>query len=126
MALVLTTQSDPGTATWTEGGTIDQQADPGDGGAIAVTESSSVALVTAGAETRTVGNPSFAGQTLALFFETDGGDCVVTFASGINVAANTVATFANATESLIVQAVVSTTAGGLAWRITHIDGPALS
>jgi len=105
---------------------MDQITDPGNAGAIPVTASGGVSLITAGAETRTVAAPTFAGQTLAFFFETDGGDCVITFATSLNVATNTVATFANATESLIVQAIVVTSAGGLGWRITHIDGPVLS
>lgn len=117
MALVLTTQADPGSATWTESGTVDQQADPGDGAAIAVTESTAVALVTGGAETRTVADPAFAGQELLLYFAVDGGNCVVTFASPINLAGDTIATFANAGESLFCKAFISDAAGSLVWRV---------
>lgn len=126
MALVLTTQANPGTADWVEGGTIDQITDPGDAGAIPVTESGSVALSTGGAETRTVGAPTFAGQTLAFFMQVDGGDCAITFGTALNVTGNTVATFANVRETLIVMAVVSTAAGALVWRPIHLDGPVLS
>jgi hypothetical protein len=103
-------------ASFSAAGTIDQITDPGNAGAIPVTASGSVALVTTGAETRTVALPTFAGQTLALYFQTDGGDCVITFSAGFNLAGNTVVTFANADECLLCTAVINTTAGGLAWR----------
>jgi len=117
MALVLTTQADPGDANWVEGGTVDQTTDPGDAGAIPITESGAVALVTAGAETRTVAAPTFAGQELLLYFETDGGDCVVTFSAAVNLAGDTIATFAAVGESLYCKAFINTTAGGLQWRV---------
>ena len=40
--------------------------DPGDGGAIPVTNGGNVSLVTEGAETRTLAAPSFVGQELSL------------------------------------------------------------
>jgi len=129
MALVLTTQANPGTADWVEGGTVDQITDPGDAGAIPVTESGSVALDTGpgvGAQTRTVAAPTFAGQTLAFFFQTDVGDCVITFGTALNVTGNTIATFANVRETLIVMGIYSTSVGALVWRPIHIDGPVLS
>ena len=117
MPLTLQTSANPGSASWDQAGTIDQVADPGNGGAIPVTASAAIPLVTAGAETRTVADPTFPGQELLLFFETDGGNCVVTFASAVNLAGDTIATFANAGEALFCKAFVSTTAGGLIWRV---------
>lgn len=127
MALVLTTQTDPGSATWTEGGAVDQITDPGSvTQAIPVTESGSVALVSAGAEDRTVAAPTFAGQTLSIFCETFVGNITVTFATQINVATNTIATFTAASQSIIVMAVVSTAAGALVWRVVQNDATTLS
>jgi hypothetical protein len=118
MALVLTTQADPGAATWTEGGAVDQITDPGGVTiAIPVTESGAVALVTAGAETRTVAAPTFAGQELLLHAETLVGNCAVTFPVAVNAAGDVTATFSVAGQSLFCKAFISTTAGGLAWRV---------
>ncbi len=122
MALVLTTQANPGTAGWVEGGTVDQTTDPGgpsgSPGAIPVTESGAVALVSVGAaEERTVAAPTFAGQELLLYFETDGGDIAVTFAAAVNLAGDTIATFTAVGESLYCKAFINTTAGGLQWRV---------
>lgn len=58
--------------------------DPGNAGAIPVTRSGHVPLVTTGAQTRTIAAPTFTGQELLLFLKTDGGDCVVTVPTGIN------------------------------------------
>ena len=57
-------------------------ADPGNAGAITVTESGHCPIVTTGAETRTLAAPSYAGQLLSLAMKTDGGDCVVTLRHG--------------------------------------------
>jgi hypothetical protein len=57
-------------------------ADPGNAGAIPVTNGGHVAIVTAGAETRTLAAPSAAGQELLVYMKTDGGDCVITVATG--------------------------------------------
>jgi hypothetical protein len=105
-------------------GLANQVADPGDAGAVPVTASASVSFVSAGAETRTGAVPTFVGQQLSLGFKTDGGDCVVTFASAINQAANTIGTFADAGDHLLVAAIEN--GGALAWRIVANDGVALS
>lgn len=99
-------------------------ADPGDAGAIPVTKSGVVALVTGGAETRTAAIPSFIGQDLTLVLDTDGGDCVVTFSQAINAAGNTVATFDDAGDVLFLKAV--TIAGALRWRVVENIGVTLS
>lgn len=101
-------------------------ADPGNAGAIPVAQSGSVALVTGGAETRTIAAPTFLGQSLQLYFQTDGGNCVVTVAAAFNVAGNTILTFADANDSVKLEAFAVTGAGALAWRLTHNDGVAVS
>ena len=99
-------------------------ADPGDAGAIAVTKSGTCPLVTGGAETRTLAIPGYAGQLLNLAFQTDGGDCVVTVASGINQTGNNTLTFADAGDQLLLVAIENGAA--FAWRIVSNDGVALS
>jgi len=99
--------------------------DPGDAGAIAVTRSGSVSLVTAGpAETRTLAIPTAIGQVITLFLQTDGGDCAITVASAINVAGNTVITFDTVNERITLLAYHNGVA--LAWTVLANDGAALS
>jgi hypothetical protein len=105
-------------------GSVLQVADPGDAGAIPVTHSASVGLTTAGAETRTVAVPTFIGQKLNLYLDVDGGNCVITFASGINQIGNTIATGADAGDHLSLEAIEIGAAK--AWRIVANDGWALS
>ena len=99
-------------------------ADPGDAGAIAVTRSGTCPLVTAGAETRTLADPSFAGQQVSLGLKTDGGDCVVTVASGVNVTGNNTLTFDTAGEHILLAAIE--VGAALTWRVVANDGVALS
>ena len=98
--------------------------DPGDAGAIAVTRSGTCPLVTAGAETRTLAIPSFAGQQISLAFKTDGGNCVVTVASGVNVTGNNTLTFDNAGEHILLAAIE--VGAALVWRVVANDGVGLS
>lgn len=98
--------------------------DPGDAGAIPVTKSGSVPIVTAAAETRTLAIPTAIGQTLTIFFKTDGGDCVVTVASAINAAGNNTITLNDANDSITLIGVHNGTA--LAWRVLVNDGASLS
>ena len=100
-------------------------SDPGDGKAIPVTSVNMVCNMTsAGAETRTLAIPKFVGQTCALCCDTYVGNIVVTAASGINVAANTVMTFGAVDEAIFLEAV--TKAGALRWQVVANDGVALS
>ena len=66
--------------------------DPGNGGAIPSGVSGMVALKTTAAETRTLAAPTKAGTMLYLVCHTDGGDCVVTCASGLNAGGGTAKT----------------------------------
>lgn len=100
-------------------------ADPGDAGAIPVTASGSVALVTAGAETRTLADPTFIGQSLSLYMKTDGGNCVVTSASDVtNTSGENIMTFADVGDSVILIAIED--GSDLEWRTLQNDGAALS
>ncbi|MBR9800266.1 DUF2190 family protein [bacterium] len=99
-------------------------SDPGDGEAIPVTHSGTVPLVSAGAETRTLADPTFLGQQLSLCFKTDGGDAVVTSASGVNQTGNNTLTFADAGDVIVLVAIES--GANLRWRVLANDGVALS
>ena len=95
--------------------------DPGNAGAIPVTASGYVNLVTTGAETRTLAAPTFVAQRLQLNFITDGGDCVLTVTNGWNQIGNTVVTFDDAGDS--IELIAAQSGATLRWRIAAIDGP---
>jgi len=101
-------------------------ADPADAGAIAVTRSGNVALTSTvgGGETRTLAIPSVQGIELAISFDVDGGDIAITVISAVNQAGNTVLTFADAGDIIVLKAVQ--VAGALVWRIVANDGISLS
>ena len=100
-------------------------ADPGDAGAIPVTGEGHVPLVTAGAETRTLADPTIVGQQLLLFFLTDAGNCVITAASAINQTGNTIMTFSDIGECIQLVAINDAPAS-FEWRVVHNDGVVLS
>lgn len=66
--------------------------DPGNGGALDVSRSGICEITTAGAETRTLADPTFRGQQLDLVMVVDGGDCVITAASPVNQTGHTTIT----------------------------------
>ena len=99
-------------------------SDPGNAGAIPVTASGSVPIVTAGAETRTLAAPSAINQILTLYFQTDGGDCVVTVASAINATGNNTITLNDAGDSITLRGIHNGTT--LCWRVMVNDGTSLS
>ncbi len=101
-------------------------ADPGDAGAIPVTASGSVSIVTAGAETRTLADPPAGaiGRQIALSLDTDAGDCVLTAASPVNQAANNTLTLDAVGETVVLTAIEI--AGAPKWRITANDGVGLT
>jgi len=101
---------------------LEALADPGTGEAVPVTDSVIIAITTgASGETNTVAIPTFLGQKLMFCLDVDGGgDRVITFASAINVAGNTIATFATARQNLTVEAIQL--AGVLAWEVTNNNG----
>jgi predicted RecA/RadA family phage recombinase len=99
-------------------------ADPGAAGAIPVTSSGYVDLVTAGAETRTIAAPTFKGQSMLLSFKTKVGNCVVTVASTVNAAGNNTITFSAAGQA--VKMIAKTSGANILWAVDMNDGAALS
>lgn len=99
-------------------------ADPGNAGAIPVTDSGSVQLVTAGAETRTLAVPTRVGQVIAISMKTDGGDCVVTAAAAINETGNNTMTFDNTGEVIVLVGIDE--GANKRWRVLAVDGVGLT
>jgi hypothetical protein len=95
-----------------------------DAAAIGVTESGNVAITTAGAETRTLAIPATVGIELTISLDVDGGDAVITAASAINQAGNTIMTMADAGDIIVLKSVQ--VAGANVWRVSANDGVALS
>jgi len=104
-----------------------QQVDAGDTKYLNILSSPSVQSIetAGGAETRKVYNPTGAGQILIITFKTDGGNCVITFDSAFNVANNTIMTFADVSDTVML---VSVPAPGSSqpetyvWSIMGNDG----
>ena len=99
-------------------------ADPGASGAIPVTASGYVDIVTAAAEARTIAAPTSKGQQLLLSMKTDGGDCVVTVASTVNQAGNNTITFNDAGDAVLL--VAKTNGANIRWSVAMNDGAVLS
>jgi hypothetical protein len=105
--------------------------DPGNGGTINTAQSGVCNLVTAAAETRALAAPANVGQWLLLNLDTDGGDCVVTSATDLNVEQDNTLTFDDAGQNILLVAV---TVGGVKrWTAPGADtasagtnGPTLS
>ncbi len=99
--------------------------DPGDTGNILTPQSGFINLVTGGAEVRTMDDPQFEGQVIDLFFETDGGNCVITCDSAINQNGDTIMTFSDIGEH--IQLIGGRAGGGAReWRVVANDGVVLS
>ncbi len=95
------------------------------GVAIPVTSNGSLAITQNGAETNTLADPTFLGQTIDLFVDTDtSGARVVTAASRINQAANTIITMTEVGDFISLRAI--TIAGALKWQVVANDGCVLS
>ena len=92
---------------------------------IPVTHSGSFPITTAAAETNTLPDPTFLGQTISMFVDTYAvGDRVVTAASRINQTGNTIMTFGASADFIKLEAI--TIAGALKWQIIYNEGVALS
>lgn len=76
----------------------------------------------AAGETRTLGRPDFLGQQILLYFETDGGDCVITVDHYINYDEDNTITHDEAGEWLEMFAIEIS--GQLFWR-TRLSMPIL-
>lgn len=95
------------------------------GTAIPVTHSGSFPVTTAAAETNTLADPTFLGQTITIFVDTYAvGDRVITAASRINQAANTIITLGAVGDFIRLEAI--SIAGALRWQVVANDGAALS
>jgi hypothetical protein len=101
-------------------------ADPGTVQAIPVTRSAYVRFtIGAGAETNTLAAPTFAGQRLHLSTAVQGaGTRAVTCATGVNAAGNTVLTFAQLADMIVLEAVY--VGAALRWRVILNEGVTLS
>jgi predicted RecA/RadA family phage recombinase len=106
------------------GKVVKAAADPGASGAIPVTASGYVDIVTAAAEARTIAAPTSKGQQLLLSMKTDGGDCVVTVASTVNQAGNNTITFNDAGDAVLL--VAKTNGANIRWSVAMNDGAVLS
>lgn len=98
--------------------------DPGNAGAIPVTASGAVQIVTAGAETRTLAAPSFLGQTLQICMKTDGGDGVITCATTVNQTGNNTITLNDAGDCVTL--IAKQNGANLRWSVLANDGATLS
>ena len=99
---------------------VTQGGDPGDGEAIAVTNSANIAITSGGAaETNTLAIPTFVGQKLMLSHDVDGGARIITVTGNVNAAGNNTITFATAGEFIVLEAF--TVAGALVWCKTGGD-----
>lgn len=95
------------------------------GTAIPVTHSGSFPITQNGAETNTLADPTFIGQWLSIFVDTDtSGARVITAASRINQAGNTTITLTEVGDFIKLEAI--TIAGALKWQVVANDGAALS
>lgn len=96
--------------------------DPGNGKIIRATKDLQICEMTSGAsgETRTLANPTKPGIRLVLRMKTDGGgDIVVTAPAGYNVALETQAVFADASDFL---SLISVTISGTSYRWEALEG----
>lgn len=98
-------------------------SDPGDAGAIPADVSGLCPLVSAGAETRTLADPSFQGQQLDICMDTDGGDIVLTVAHAFDQTPHTTITFNDAGDHARLVAI--TVGGSLRWRLVVNNGATL-
>ncbi len=98
--------------------------DPGAAGAIPVADSGHVDIVTAAAETRTLAAPASIGELLLLSMKTDGGNCVITCATGLNQAGNNTITMDDAGDSILLVGIAS--GANKRWRVVYNDGCTLT
>ena len=98
--------------------------DPGNAGAIPVTDSGHCDLVTTGAQTRTLAAPTYVGQMLIVSLKTDGGNCVITCATTVNQTGNNTITLDDAGDAILLVAKANGT--NKRWSVVSNDGCSLS
>lgn len=94
------------------------------GTAIPVTHSGSFPITSGAASTNTLADPTYIGQTLSIFIDTDGGAHVITADSRINQAGNTIITMSEVGDFIKLEAI--TIAGALKWQVVANDGCVLT
>jgi predicted RecA/RadA family phage recombinase len=99
-------------------------ADPGNAGAIPVTDSGHCDLVTTGAQTRTLAAPTYLGQLLLVSLKTDGGNCVITCATTVNQTGNNTITLDDAGDAILL--VAKANGANKRWSVVSNDGCTLS
>ena len=101
-------------------------ADPGDAGAIPVTDSGEVEIVstTIGGETRTLAAPTYAGQLLLVSFKTDGGTVVIAVATTVNQTGNNRITLDDAGDAVLLAGKVN--GSNKRWSVVSNDGATLA
>lgn len=100
-------------------------ADPGSvTAAIPVDKSGVVPLATAGAETRTLADPEFVGQQLALVGSSITTSCTITAAHRVNSANNTTIELTATGQAVVLEGI--SIGGALRWMIIQNDGATLS
>lgn len=98
---------------------------PADAAALAPTVNTQYDITTAAAETNTLAIPSFLGQVVAFTTAVYAvGDRVITVASAINQAGNTIMTFGAVGDTIVLRGVSQ--GGTLRWIVEMNDGVALS
>jgi predicted RecA/RadA family phage recombinase len=99
-------------------------ADPGNAGAIPVTDSGKCDIVTTAAQTRTLAAPTYVGQQLLLSMKTDGGNCVITCATTVNQTGNNTITMDDAGDAILL--VAKANGANKRWSVVSNDGCTLS
>lgn len=100
-------------------------ADPGDAGAIPVDLTfCHVDIVTTGAETRTIADPTRSGNILTVNLKTDGGDCVITVASAINPTGNNTITLDDVQDGITLISVAN--GANFKWSVLGNHGATLT
>ncbi len=97
--------------------------DPGASGAIPVTDSGHVDIVSATAETRTLADPTVKGQQLLISFKTDGGDCVITVAHAFDTSSHTTITLNDAGDWVLL--IATTNGANIRWGLVTNSGTTL-
>lgn len=98
--------------------------DPGDGGAIPITESGNMAVTSAGVETRTMAAPAAAGVIIDITTDVYVGDVTITVASAFNLTGNNTMILGEAGEH--IRLVSAQVGSAFVWRVDANDGVALS
>ena len=83
-----------------------------------------IVTVTALGETRTLAAPASIGGLLLLSMKTDGGNCVITCATGVNQTGNDTITMDDAGDSILLVGIAVGT--DKRWRVVCNDGCALA